>query len=291
MIKSMTGFGNAKCELPEKLISIEIKSLNSKQLDVNIKTPTLYKEKDSEIRALITERLQRGKIDILIAFENNNVSNNTSLNKDLVREYYAELRSLSKELGEEDKTDFLSIIMKLPDVFCPDKDEFDINEWEFVQSGVKNALSDLDAFRLQEGKIIEKDFKARTDLILQFLKEIDPFENARIDAIKSRLRRDIEQLLDQNQIDKNRFEQELLYYIEKIDITEEKVRLKKHCEYFLETMDSDISSGKKLGFIAQEMGREINTIGSKANDVNIQKIVVKMKDELEKIKEQLSNVL
>jgi len=291
MIKSMTGFGKAKCELPDKTINIELKSLNSKQLDVFSKIPAIYKVKDLEMRAVIANKLERGKVEIVMSIDAGEDASKFSLNKKLARKYYDELRLLSKELDHDHNTDYLSILIRMPDVLSPGKEELNENEWGMIKLSFNEAISDLDNFRVQEGKSLEADFLKRTSLILQLLSQIVPYEEARIDSIKSRIIKDMMQFMDDTHLDKNRFEQEILYYIEKLDITEEKIRLKKHCDYFVETLNEKQSSGKKLGFISQEMGREINTIGSKANDVNIQRIVVQMKDELEKIKEQLSNVL
>ncbi len=291
MIKSMTGFGKATSELADKTINIEIRSLNSKQLDVISKTPAVYKEKDPEIRTIISNKLERGKVDVTISIDSSENSSKFSINKNMVKQYYDELCSLSKELDSENKADYLSIVMRMPDVLSQEKEELKEGEWETISTSIGEAVADLDTFRIEEGKNMEKDFVKRSSLILKLLSQIEAFESSRIDNLRSKIYKDINQMVDDSQFDKNRFEQELLYYIEKLDITEEKVRLEKHCEYFIETLNENQSSGKKLGFISQEMGREINTIGSKANEVNIQRIVVQMKDELEKIKEQLSNVL
>lgn len=287
----MTGFGKAKCELTNKTINIELRSLNSKQLDIMSKIPAVYKEKEAEIRSYIAKNLERGKIDISMSIDTSGETSKLSLNRKLARQYYDELISLSKELNHNQNTDYLSILMRMPEVLSPEKDELNEDEWGIIKLSFNEAIAELDTFRIQEGTALEEDFLKRTALILNLLSQIEPYEKARIDVIRSRIEKDMKQFIDDTQFDKNRFEQELLYYIEKLDITEEKIRLKKHCDYFVETVNEDQSSGKKLSFISQEMGREINTLGSKANDVNIQKIVVRMKDELEKIKEQLSNVL
>lgn len=287
----MTGFGKAKCELPDKTINIELKSLNSKQLDVFSKIPAIYKVKDLEMRAVIANKLERGKVEIVMSIDAGEDASKFSLNKKLARKYYDELRFLSKELDHDNNTDYLSILIRMPDVLSQEREELNENEWEMIKLSFNEAIVDLDNFRIQEGKSLEVDFIKRNSLIIELLKQIDPFESVRIDDLRFRIKKDLKQIVEDNKVDKNRFEQELLYYIEKLDITEEKVRLGQHCEYFIETLNEKQSSGKKLGFISQEMGREINTIGSKANDVNIQRIVVQMKDELEKIKEQLSNVL
>lgn len=287
----MTGFGKARFELSGKKIQIEIRSLNSKQLDVNSKLPSLYKEKEIEIRRIISNSLERGKIDISIICEDYGESAKFSLNKKLVYHYYDELLDISKELKIDRDTDYLSIVMRFPDILKAEADVLDESEWEKVKMMLAEAISECDRFRLAEGKLIEEDFRNRTQMIINMLTETKFYEKNRIDEIRTRIKKDLKEYTDESQYDKNRFEQELLYYIEKLDITEEMVRLKKHCDYFIETLEEEQSSGKKLSFIAQEMGREINTLGSKANNVNMQQIVVRMKDELEKIKEQLFNVL
>jgi uncharacterized protein (TIGR00255 family) len=287
----MTGFGKAECECQDRKIVIEIKSLNSKQLDVNARIPNGYREKELSFRTLISKNLKRGKIDFNISVENSGGGSNFSINKALVAKYYKEMKSISEEIGEIGSVDYLSVIMRLPDVMMSEKEEVGEDEWKLLFGAVEKAIERLEVFRVEEGKNLHADLTSRTKKILELLVQVDPYEKKRIENLKVKIKRDLYELTDKDNIDKNRFEQELVYYIDKLDITEEKVRLKKHCEYFLETMDEAVSQGKKLNFIGQEMGREINTMGSKAGDANIQKIVVQMKDELEKIKEQLFNIL
>lgn len=287
----MTGFGKATLELQNKKISFEIKALNSKQLDISTKIPNYFKEKEIELRNEIMKHLERGKIELYISSEFFGVENNCKINQIAINEYYNELFKISANLNINNSTDFLSIIMKLPDTVKSGNSELNENEWKNIFKTFLNVIQDLKKFRKHEGAVLEKDITSRISNILNQLPQIEVFENKRIDNLKKRMFQNLTQSFSDEQIDKNRFEQELLYYIEKIDITEEKVRLINHCNYFLATCNETESQGKKLGFIAQEIGREINTIGSKANDFEIQKIVVNMKDELEKIKEQLMNVL
>ncbi|NOX46854.1 MAG: YicC family protein [Chlorobi bacterium] len=291
MIKSMTGFGKTECECQDRKIVIEIKSLNSKQLDVNMRIPNGYREKELAFRTLISKNLKRGKVDFSISVENSGGASNFSINKALALKYYREMQSLSEEIGENGNVDYLSVVMRLPDVMMSEKEEVKEDEWKLLFDAVERAIGKLDVFRVEEGQNLFTDLSKRTEKIMELLVQVDPYEKRRIENLKVKIKRDLYELTDKDNIDKNRFEQELVYYIDKLDITEEKVRLKKHCEYFLETMDEAVSQGKKLNFIGQEMGREINTMGSKAGDANIQKIVVQMKDELEKIKEQLFNIL
>ena len=289
MIKSMTGFGKATVELPGKKITVEVKSLNSKQLDASIKMPNSYKDKELEIRSEITKILERGKIDFYLNVEISGDQSNYTINKPLVIHYYNELKALSEEIGET--LELLPLALKMPDVLKTVREDIDENEWSHVLIAVDEALNQADHFRIEEGTLLAKDFEYRIGLIRQYSIDVIPFEKARIPAVRERLMRDIADLSDSSKFDPNRIEQELIYYIEKLDITEEKVRLAKHIDYFLATIKEEGSQGKKLGFITQELGREINTMGSKANDADIQKLVVQMKDELEKIKEQLMNIL
>lgn len=287
----MTGFGKAICTIPDKTVNIEIRSLNSKQLDIISKLPSIFKDKEPEIRSRFSRELERGKVDVTFTVEYNTESQKFSINRSLAKQYYNDLLALSDELEHNDNTDMLALVMRMPEILNPEKEELKENEWAIILSGLDEALKHVNTFREEEGRMLEKDFIERVELIQKLLSRINKYEKSRLEEIKVRIEKAIRLFFDDTQFDKNRFEQEMIYYIEKLDITEEKVRLKKHCEYFLETLNENSSSGKKLGFISQEMGREINTIGSKANDANIQKIVVMMKDELEKIKEQLSNIL
>ena len=290
MIKSMTGFGKSVFE-HEKKICIEIRTLNSKQLDINTKICKLYREKESEIRSIAGKELERGKIDISIFFDNKEETSNYSINKSLLIKYYQDLKAVSIEAKNDFPSDYFALALKMPDILSTGNEELSDEEWQVFLTVFNNALNKVSEFRLHEGKILEKDLTKRIKLILQLLEDTIPYEKTRINYIRERIEKDIEELIGKGKIDKNRFEEELIYYIEKIDITEERVRLKKHCDYFLETIKQAEANGRKLGFISQEIGREINTLGSKANDAEIQKIVVQMKDELEKIKEQLLNIL
>jgi uncharacterized protein (TIGR00255 family) len=289
MIRSMTGYGKAVCELPVKKITVEVRSLNSKQFDLNIRMSSLYRDKESELRSEIAKQLDRGKIDLSIFSEFIGTEGAVSINRTLARNYYAELKALASELDAKE-SDLLALTMKMPEVMRAERQELDENEWKEVRVAVDEALKEFQRFRADEGQTIADDFSKRIGFISASLTEVEKADSLRVDTVRERIRKNIAEFVDKEKIDQNRFEQELVYYIEKIDITEEKVRLKTHCDYFMKTMQED-SSGRKLGFITQEIGREINTIGSKANDATIQKIVVQIKDELEKIKEQVNNVL
>ncbi len=287
MLKSMTGYGKGTCELPGKKINAEIRSLNSRQLDLNMRVPSLYREKETEIRSLISKQAERGKVDFFLNIESAGASDAVSINKELAKNYYNELRSLSEELGSG-KEQLFSAVIRMPDVISTDRPEPDENEWKEVRKCIETAIKEFLKFRADEGAILEKDLGQRITTIMNLLGEVIKLDAKRIPGVRERLKKNVAEL--KTEIDENRFEQELVYYIEKLDITEEQVRLKTHCDYFITTMKED-SSGRKLGFISQEIGREINTIGSKANDAGIQKLVVQMKDELEKVKEQLLNIL
>jgi uncharacterized protein (TIGR00255 family) len=291
MIKSMTGYGKAIAETPQKKITIEIKSLNSKQLDINTKLPWLYKEKDLEIRTLLSQKLERGKIDFSIYFDNLDAELIPVINEHIVRNYYNQLKDIADDLNTSLDENILATIMRLPETLKTEKPELSSEEWNTVRKQIVEAVNMVDLYRIEEGNALEKDIRNSLGRILGYLDNIEPFEGERISRVREKLNSILEENIKSENIDRNRFEQELIYYLEKFDINEEKVRLKKHCEYFLETAASSASPGKQLGFIAQEIGREINTIGSKANDVSIQKLVVMMKDDLEKIKEQTLNVL
>ncbi|WP_430809925.1 MULTISPECIES: YicC/YloC family endoribonuclease [unclassified Carboxylicivirga] len=291
MIQSMTGYGKAVCELPNKKISIEIKSLNSKQLDLNTRIPNLYREKEIEIRSLLGKKLSRGKIDLSFYVEAATSDKITKVNQQVIKNYHEQLKTVAQELGLDNNTDYLKVIMPLPDTVKVELAELDEEEWKAIAQTLNAAITDIISFRKREGLALENDIRERIALIAQLLTEVPQYETQRIDKIKTRIRENLEELGQNNKIDENRFEQEVIFYLEKLDITEEKVRLSNHLEYFLETMQSRDAVGKKLGFITQEIGREINTLGSKANDADLQKIVIRMKDELEKIKEQNLNVL
>lgn len=292
MLISMTGFGKATLELKNKKISIEIKSLNSKQLDINTRMPNLYKEKDLVIRNEIKSKLERGKVELSIFIESVGTDKETKINKPIVEGYYKQLNELAQDLGIDiDKEPLLQTIVKLPDALKVEYQELDEEEWNLIFEGFKTALAEIINFRSQEGKALQNDIFARIKNIENLLVEVPQYENERIETVRTRINDNLKDFVEKQNVDKNRFEQEMIYYLEKLDITEEKVRLANHCKYFIETSNAGNSEGKKLGFIAQEIGREINTLGSKANHSNIQKIVIDMKDELEKIKEQLLNVL
>jgi uncharacterized protein (TIGR00255 family) len=291
MIKSMTGYGKAMAETSGKKITIEIKSLNSKQFDLNAKLPWLYKEKEPEIRNLISQKLDRGKIDLVIYFDILEDEGIAVINKSVVKNYYNQLKEIAQELNINLDNEFLSTIMKLPDSMKTEKAELGEDEWAIVKQQIIESITILDLYRSEEGKSIETDLKRCLSKILDSLNRIEGFEAGRITKVKEKLISILKENIGTENLDKNRFEQELIFYLEKFDINEEKVRLKNHCEYFSQTIDSEAPNGKKLSFIAQEIGREINTIGSKANDASMQKLVVMMKDELEKIKEQTNNIL
>ncbi|RKD96908.1 YicC/YloC family endoribonuclease [Marinifilum flexuosum] len=292
MLISMTGFGKATLELENKKVSIEIKSLNSKQLDINTRIPNLYKEKDLVLRNEIKNQLERGKVELSVFIESVGTDKETKINKPIVEAYYQQLSELSSELGiPMDKEPILQTIVKLPDALKTEHQELDEEEWNQIFAGFKSAVADLNSFRKQEGEALQVDIFERIANIEKLLKEVPQYEAKRIETVKTRINDNLKDFVEKQNVDKNRFEQEIIYYLEKLDITEEKVRLENHCKYFIETANNGKSIGKKLGFIAQEIGREINTLGSKANDSDIQKIVIQMKDELEKIKEQLLNVL
>lgn len=288
----MTGFGKATLELENKKVSIEIKSLNSKQLDINTRIPNLYKEKDLVLRNEIKNQLERGKVELSVFIESVGTDKETKINKPIVEAYYQQLTELSSELGiPMDKEPILQTIVKLPDALKTEHQELDEEEWNQIFAGFKSAVADLNSFRKQEGDALQVDIFERIANIEKLLEEVPQYEAKRIETVKTRINDNLKEFVEKQNVDKNRFEQEIIYYLEKLDITEEKVRLANHCKYFIETANNGNSIGKKLGFIAQEIGREINTLGSKANDSDIQKIVIQMKDELEKIKEQLLNVL
>lgn len=284
----MTGFGKAQISIPGKSISIEIKSLNSKQQDLSVRMPGVYKSKEMQLRNRIIKSLSRGKIEFSMYVESTNKVSSSKVNLALVKVYHEQLKSI---LGTDELTpEVLSTIMRFPDVMNSEKEEISDDEWSNILIGVDEALININQFRSDEGASLEKDMIERITSIEKGLEDVIKCDVKRIQNIKDRLHNAISEI-QENLVDKNRFEQELIYYLEKLDINEEKVRLKQHCVYFKQTIENEGSMGKKLGFISQEMGREINTTGSKANDADIQKIVVVMKDDLEKIKEQVLNVL
>jgi len=283
MIQSMTGYGKAIIQLPSKKITIEIKSLNSKNIDLNTRIPGVYREKEISIRRKLAKELTRGKIDLSFFIEDTAEETTTKINTKVVANYITQLNELNTN------SDVLSVAMRLPDVLKTEREELDENEWFEIEKNIDFAIGHLQNFRSDEGKVLKDDFVLRINTIKHNLEEVINFDSDRLQAVRERLQKAIEEL--KITVDENRFEQEMIYYLEKLDITEEKVRLSNHLNYFLSELDSEISNGKKLGFISQEIGREVNTIGSKANFAPMQKMVVQMKDELEKIKEQLLNVL
>lgn len=285
MIKSMTGYGKEVIQLPSKTISIEIKSLNSKGLDLNTRVPSAYREKELEIRDMLAKSLQRGKIDLSLYIEVTGENVTTKLNESAVKEYIDQLA----KVVNGDPVELLKMAVRMPDALKTEREEIDEKEYSIILKGIDKALEAINKYRTDEGSVLGNDFLERSKSISKLLDDVIALDPERIDGVKERLRKAVADIKEK--VDENRFEQELIYYLEKYDITEEKVRLKNHLEYFEEALNSDDSNGKKLGFITQEIGREINTIGSKANYAPMQQVVVQMKDELEKIKEQALNVL
>ncbi len=285
MIYSMTGYGKSVLQLPTKKITIELKSLNSKNLDLNARMPSIYREKELAIRKILADKLERGKVDFSIYVEATAEDTSTQINTPVVKQYIAQL----KNVVDGDDIDFLKMAVRFPDALNTVREEIDEDEWKTIEGEINTAINDLINHRLDEGKVLEQDFNNRVVSIENILEQVIAMDPERVEGVRERLLKGVQELREK--YDENRFEQELVYYIEKFDITEEKVRLKNHLNYFIESINSKDSNGKKLGFISQEMGREINTIGSKSNYAPMQQLVVQMKDELEKIKEQLLNVL
>lgn len=282
----MTGFGKSLLQLADKKIIIEIKSLNSKAIDLNTRIAQAYKEKELTLRKLISDTLERGKIDFTLTVENTSASSTSTLNAPVVRGYIEQMRAISPN-GPD--VEFLKMAVRMPDSLTTPVEEVDEREFAQIEELLVLALKQLQAFRSSEGAILQKDFELRIRNIQQLLTQVEALDTERLAAIRSRMERAVEEIRDR--VDENRFEQELIFYLEKLDITEEKVRLANHLNYFLTTLEEPQSNGRKLGFIAQEIGREINTLGSKANHAQMQQIVVLMKNELEKIKEQVLNIL
>ena len=290
MIKSMTGFGKGEATVDDKKIRVELRSLNSKQLDLSIKLPGKYRAAEAEMRSIITRELQRGKVDCFVSFEAATAETSAHINREAFKAYAKELREVCAENAVIADSDyFLKAILRMPDVITSEEREVSEAELAAIIEATKAACAELNNFRIQEGAILIADLLGRIDLIERYRHEVEQFEGARVETIKNRIRENIEKL--QLEVDNNRLEQEMIFYIEKLDITEEKVRLDNHCNYFREVSAEEEAPGRKLGFIAQELGREINTMGSKSNEANMQRLVVKMKDELEKIKEQVLNIL
>ena len=291
MLHSMTGYGKASCEYNNKKIVIEIKSLNSKQLDVQTRIAALYREKDIEIRNAIAARLERGKIDLSLYIEDAGSTAATRINQAVVENYRQQIVDTCNTLGMPMPDNMMELILRMPETLKTESAVLDENEWRVILGLLDEAFAQIEAFRIQEGQSLYNMFVGKIDAIGTLLAQVEPYEGERLTKIKSRIEEGLKTLEEKISVDRNRLEQEMIFYIEKLDINEEKVRLRNHLRYFIETMDNEKAPGKKLGFIAQEMGREINTLGSKSNHSEMQIIVVKMKDELEQIKEQVLNVL
>lgn len=292
MIKSMTGFGKTSTVISGKMIVIEIRALNSKQLDISTRIISTCREKELEIRSWVAQTLERGKIEVSIYQDKiNGADQAIEINFDLAKEYYQQLKNLSQFLNNEVQSDLFLQVLRMPDVITTQKEDLDEECWLLLKDKIMETCDLVNQFRVEEGSILQKDLTQRVHMIIEFLDSIDPFENERMLEIRNKLNESLQAAELSRIVDSNRFEQEMIYYLEKWDITEEKVRLEKHCNYFLDTMNATESQGKKLGFITQEMGREINTIGAKCNHFEIQQLVVQMKEEVEKIKEQLANIL
>ena len=291
MLLSMTGFGRAVKIFESKKITFEVKSLNSKQADILFKFPTYYKEKEIDMRNILINSIIRGKVDAQLIIEDTSGKGKTKINTNLLESYYRQLKETAEQLGIPEPKDWIAVLTAIPDVLVGETTPVDENEWIMVAQIIEEALLELKKFRIREGEVLGNLFRKKIEKIDSFLTQIPQYEDERLEKIKSRMTENFTFIENKYAFDKNRFEQELIFYIEKLDISEEKLRLKTHLDYFLQTIDEEESQGKKLGFIAQEIGREINTLGSKSNHSEMQKIVVMMKDELEQIKEQILNVL
>ncbi|MBL1411384.1 YicC/YloC family endoribonuclease [Sphingobacterium faecale] len=291
MIKSMTGYGVGSHENAKVKYTVEIKSLNSKFLELGIRLPKAVSDKELTLRGECSKLIERGKVNVLISSEYaDQTAKASSINRELLKKYYNQLKDIAAQLGE-DQTGLFNLALSMPEVIANNEDEVDEEEGKILLNAFYQAVESFTGFRMDEGKVLKNDLEKRVELILDYLGQVEAVEGDRIPLIRERLSQYMDEAVGKENIDKNRFEQEIIFYIDKLDITEEKVRLRSHCNYFLEALNAVDSNGKKLGFISQEMGREINTLGSKANNANIQQIVVRMKEELEKIKEQLLNVL
>lgn len=286
----MTGYGKAEGVVENKKISVEVRSLNGKFLDCSLRVPGLYRQKEMLVRSKAAKEVVRGKVDISISYESLEGEQNFFINTGLLKNYYNGLSEVSKELNISEEN-VLGTLMKMPEVMRSEKQKLSEGEWIGIEKLIDEALVSFNSFRLAEGDVLQKEVEGRINEISSLLVQVEPFESERIETIKTRIRKNIDEIVSKDGFDKNRFEQELIFYMERFDITEEKVRLKAHCEHFIKTMNDEQAQGKKLGFISQEIGREINTLGSKANHAEMQKIVVQMKDELEKIKEQALNIM
>ena len=286
----MTGYGKAEGVVESKKISVEVRSLNGKFLDCSLRVPGLYRQKEMLVRSKAAKQVVRGKVDISISYESLEGEQNFFINTELLKNYYQGLSEVSKELNISEEN-VLGTLMKMPEVMRSEKQKLSEGEWSGIEKLIDEALVSFNSFRLAEGDVLRNEVEERINEIASLLVQVEPFESERIETIKTRIRKNIDEIVSKDGFDQNRFEQELIFYMERYDITEEKVRLKAHCEHFIKTMNDEEAQGKKLGFISQEIGREINTLGSKANHAEMQKIVVQMKDELEKIKEQALNIL
>jgi uncharacterized protein (TIGR00255 family) len=286
MILSMTGFGKASMQLSTKKITVEVKSLNSKGLDLNTRMPSVYRENELALRNLLAQKLERGKVDFSLFVEVTGEETSSKINAPIVKAYMAQMKAI---LPDADETELMKMAVRMPDTMKTEREEIDPNEWNQIQTVIDEAIENMLSFRTSEGASLEKEFTLRIENIRSYMNQALALDPERVTAIKERLKTAIDEL--KVNVDTNRFEQELIYYLEKLDITEEKVRLTNHLDYFLQTLNGSEANGRKLGFITQEMGREINTMGSKSNHAEMQKLVVMMKDELEKIKEQVLNVL
>lgn len=290
MVHSMTGYGKAVVELPHKKLTIEIRSLNSKQFDLFTRIPMIYREKEIGLRNDLSKKLERGKIDLSFTVEYISKDISATIDHTLLKQYHQEIKALSLELNIDEPQDWFRTLLRLPDVMKQDVEELNDEEWSIIEKTIEKAVNELIGFRIQEGEMLKNLLEEKITNIRQLLQDIEPYESERIEKVKSRIYDGLA-TLENKEYDTNRFEQEMIYYIEKLDVNEEKSRLTNHLDYFIETLNDRKSQGKKLGFIAQEMGREINTLGSKSNHSDIQRIVVQMKDELEQIKEQILNIL
>lgn len=294
MTHSMTGYGKYSASFRGRVFTIEIRSLNSKQTDLNVRMPAIYREKEFEIRDMLSNQLYRGKIDLSIQRDLAPGEASSTLNDQLIKTYYDRIKKVEanfEEPGADSATEYVSLITKLPDVLKPVSEDLEEEEFDVLRHGLEHCITLVNGFRAQEGTKLEDVLRVSTENILSMLKSIEPLEEERLAKIKAKMQAGIDEWKDSQKFDQDRYEQELIYYLEKLDITEEKVRLQAHCDYFLETLKGELFKGKKLSFIAQEMGREINTLGSKSQNSDMQRVVVEMKDELEKIKEQVLNVL
>ncbi len=290
MVHSMTGYGKAVIELPHKKLTIEIKSLNSKQFDLFTRIPMLYREKEIGLRNDLSKKLERGKIDLSFTVEHISRDVSSTIDHTLLKQYHQEIKSLAQEMEIDEPQDWFRTLLCMPDVMKQDVEELNEEEWSVIEKTIEKAVNELISFRIQEGEMLKNILMEKISNIRKLLQDIEPYESERIEKVKSRIYDGLA-TLENKEYDANRFEQEMIYYIEKLDVNEEKSRLTNHLDYFNETLDNQKSQGKKLGFIAQELGREINTLGSKSNHYEMQRIVVQMKDELEQIKEQILNVL